>query len=217
MRITIMNASPKAENSATQQLIDRFIPFLKNEEYGILQVHAGMDENLALTAADLSDAWIIASPIYIDGLPSSMIALMDLLEAKAGKKGVKVGVILQCGFYEAENTEHTMELIRFWCERNDYIFLGGMGIGAGGALMNLKKSKTGSFFLKPLKPAYEALYHSLQSGTAETSYFSLAMPKRLYQWMAERQWKKAIQDQGLEARDLSYQPKDTNENVSKNI
>jgi multimeric flavodoxin WrbA len=79
MKITIMNASPKEENSASQQLIDRLIPFLKGNEYGVLQVRQGMDEDLALKAAELSDAWIIVAPMYLSSLPSSMIALMDVL------------------------------------------------------------------------------------------------------------------------------------------
>ena len=216
MRITIMNASPKGDNSTSKQLIDRLIPFLGEDEYGILHVNPNMDEKLALTAANLSDAWIIVSPIYISGLPSSMTALMDLLEAKAGRQGVKVAAILQSGFYEKENCQPAMELIQYWCRRNGYTFAGGFGLGGGSALQGMTKVKTGKSFLKPLRPAYQDLMQALRSGEEKENFFSIGMSKWFYVWMAERQWKKQIHAQGLETKDLAYQPKDTNENFSKN-
>lgn len=216
MRITIMNASPKKESSASQQLIDRLIPFLKEDEYGILQVNQNMDESLALTAANLSDAWIIVAPIYIYSLPSSMLAFLDDLEAKVRKKGVRVGAVLQCGFYEADNTKLAMQVIQQWCQRNGYTFAAGIGIGGGGCIQGLTKMPTGKLLMKPLKPAYENFVKALHGGEMSETYFSVPMPKGLYQWMAEGQWKKAIRQQGLEAKDLAYQPKGpANENVSK--
>lgn len=215
MRITIMNASPKKKNSSSQQLMERLIPFLNGEEYGILEVNPEMDEKLALTAASLSDAWIIVAPVYVDSLPSSMLAYMDLLEAKVRKKGIKVGAILQSGFYEAENTELAMELIRQWCAANDYTFAAGMGIGGGATLQKSAKIPTGRWYLKPFQKAYPVFVQALKDGTGEVQSFSIGMPKRLYTWMAERQWKKAIRSQGLEEKDLSYQPEETNENFSK--
>lgn len=144
MKITLMNASPKAEHSGSQQLIDRLIPFLKGDEYGILQVNPQMKEDLAVKAVMASDAIVIVSPIYVSSLPSSMLALMDVIEARVQKKELKVAVILQCGFYEAENTELAMELIKQWCRQNKYDFLGGIGFGGGGALLGMKDIPTES-------------------------------------------------------------------------
>lgn len=211
-----MNASPKEENSASQQLIDRLIPFLKGNEYGVLQVRQGLDEDLALKAAELSDAWIIVAPMYLSSLPSSMIALMDVLEAKICKKGIKVCGILQCGLYDPANTRMSMELIRLWCARNGYTYTGSVGIGAGACLNGLKKCPTGRYFLKALRPAYVSLVASLTSGEEKETFFSVGLPKWLYVYLAQRQWEKGILAQGLEKKDLAYQPKDTSENFSKN-
>ena len=215
MRITIMNASPKMENSSSHQLIERLVPFLNGQEYGILEVNPEMNEKLALTAASVSDAWIIVAPIYVGSLPSSMLAYMDLLEAKVRKKGIKVGAVLQSGFYETENTSPAMELIRHWCETNGYVFAAGMGIGGGAALQNMQKILTGKWFLKPFQKAYPAFVQALKEESGEIQVFSIGMPKWLYLWFAERKWKKAILAQGLERKDLAYQPEEKNENFSK--
>jgi multimeric flavodoxin WrbA len=207
MKITLMNASPKAEHSGSQQLIDRLIPFLKGDEYGILQVNPQMKEDLAVKAVMASDAIVIVSPIYVSSLPSSMLALMDVLEARVQKKELKVAAILQCGFYEAENTELAMELIKQWCRQNQYDFLGGIGFGGGGALLGMKDVPTGKLFLKQLPQAYEALYQSLHDGQAKENYFSIAMPKWLYAFIANHNWKTMIKAEGGSSKDLSARPK----------
>lgn len=210
MRITLMNASPKGKDSASQQLIDRFIPFLKDDEYGVLEVNPQMDEKLAELAVNASDAVVIFAPIYLDSLPCSALALMDVLEAKVRKKGLRVAAVLQCGFYEPENTEGAMEVLRQWCQQNEYVFTGGIGIGAGGALAGLKKVKTGRGLLKQLPKAYASLYEGLKTGKGNDSYFSLSLSKRLYTFFAELGWKMAVHQQGLENADLAYQPKGPN-------
>ncbi len=207
MKITLMNASPKAEHSGSQQLIDRLIPFLKGDEYGILPVNPQMKEDMAVKAVLASDAIVIVSPIYISSLPSSMLALMDVIEARVHRKELKVAAILQCGFYEAENTELAMELIKQWCQQNEYDFLGGIGFGGGGALLGMKDMPTGKMFLKQLPQAYEALYQSLHDGQEKENYFSIAMPKWLYTFAADHNWRSMIKASGLHPKDLAAKPK----------
>lgn len=208
MKITIMNASPKGTNSASQELIDRLIPYFKKKhEYGILQVNPEMKESFAVAAVNASDAVILVAPIYFSGLPSSAVALMDILEAKVQKKDLKVAAIVQCGFYEKENTEPAMELIRNWCTRNGYTFTGGIGMGGGGALQSLHNMETGEFLLSKLEPAYIDLIQGLVDGKEKVNFFSLPVPKWIYRMSANRMWKKQAEANGLEGRDLSRRPR----------
>lgn len=201
-----MNMSPKAESSTSQQLIERCIPFIKGNEYGILPVNSQMVEDVAIQVVQASDAIVIVSPIYCSGLPSSALALMDIIEGRIQKRKLTVGAILQCGFYESSQTQFAMRFIKLWCDRNEYSFVGGMGIGGGPAIQSMQSIQTGTMFLRPLKKAYIDLANALQDGKKRENYFSIGMPRWVYRAIVEKEWKKEIVAAGLKKEDLASRP-----------
>ncbi len=76
---------------------------------------------------------VLVMPLFVDGIPSHVLELMDLIQAHTQKEPFPLEVysILNCGFYEGEQCEYALEMVECWCLRCGFTFLGGRGIGAG--------------------------------------------------------------------------------------
>lgn len=207
MKITILNASPKAENSVSQQLIERMLPYLADEEYGILALNAQMDENFAVNVINASDAVILVAPVYMAGLPSSAVAGLDLIEAKFKKKDLKVSAVLHSGNYEKQNTVPALDLVRHWCTRNGYTYIGGVGIGGGEIISAMTKLPMEYGPFRRLDQAYTSLVQSLKDGAGKDTCFSILGPRWFYMHWIRRHWKKEAKKNGITSHELSQKAK----------
>lgn len=80
-----------------------------------------------------SDRVVLATPLYVDGVPSHVLRFLTALERRCAETGVSIDlyVLANCGFYEGRQTRCLMEQMEAWCERAKVKFRGGLGIGAG--------------------------------------------------------------------------------------
>lgn len=76
---------------------------------------------------------VMLMPLYVDGIPSHILDLMQKIEqeAKINPFTLKVYSIVNCGFYEGRQCEYALEMVECWCIRCGFTFMGGRGIGAG--------------------------------------------------------------------------------------
>ena len=76
---------------------------------------------------------VLVMPLYVDGIPSHVLELMEHIQGHIPKhpSSVKVYSIINCGFYEGAQCEYAMEMVECWCLRCGFQFMGGRGIGAG--------------------------------------------------------------------------------------
>ena len=98
MSIAIINGSPKKKKSATNILLEILKKNIPNESaetfYGLT------DETKA--ALEKSDVWVLAFPVYVDGVPSNLLQIMrDVDDLKIGNPNKKVFAIANCGFTQA--------------------------------------------------------------------------------------------------------------------
>lgn len=76
---------------------------------------------------------VLVMPLYVDGIPSHVLELMELIQSQTQREpfSLEVYSIINCGFYEGEQCEYALEMVECWCLRCGFTFLGGRGIGAG--------------------------------------------------------------------------------------
>ena len=128
-RIVMLNGSPKKKGSASEQYLNMIYENLDNnyyiEEYDMNKLTNSIKKSI-LNA----DMLIIATPLYIDCLPSHVIKfLMELGDNDIS--GKEAYFLVNCGFLEGVHTDVSVEILKNYCDYHHLIYKGSLGIGAG--------------------------------------------------------------------------------------
>lgn len=170
------------------------------------QVHAGDDE--ALSALASCDALVIGYPLYVDGLPSHLLALLDrLADSDSLAPDTRVYAISNLGFYEADQIMPSFDILRCWCSRAQVAWSGGVAVGGGGMIVPTKDSPRMGGLRRRRSHAIDGLIAAVRMGTdvdhaAELTGGSRAdapagvimapcpLPRPLYRLAAELRWRR---------------------------
>lgn len=132
MKTLVLSLSPKKRwsNSSYLASISRWFA---GRDSAILHYKGRKDVPRLL--AELKDGCrlVLVMPLYVDGIPSHVLELMEMIQAHTQKTPVRLKVysIMNCGFYEGVQCEYALEMVECWCLRCGFSFQGGRGIGAG--------------------------------------------------------------------------------------
>ncbi|MCL2298592.1 MAG: hypothetical protein FWC27_00395 [Firmicutes bacterium] len=123
MRVAFLNGSPNKGKGVTAMLL-RFL----EERLPGCKIVQGWDEPC--------DAYVIAFPLYVDGIPSGF--LRELVEHERDlPPGARVYAVVNNGFYEGGQNAAAISMVRNWCARA-WLFWGqGVGIGSGEILRHM--------------------------------------------------------------------------------
>lgn len=188
--IYLINGSSKGRESTSYALLDRL--------RGYLYQSVEITDIMELKGVNEGDRLIFAFPLYVDGLPSHVLAWLD----NADIPKADIYAICNCGFYEGKQCRHALAIMRNWCERKNLTWRRGAGIGGGPAI-----SAMGSLGEKgPLKNvcgALRMLAEDIAEGRGgENIYTSVCMPRAVYKMAGEMLWKKMAKNNGLKPGDL---------------
>ena len=209
MRIALINGSPKFKESGSGKLLE--IVKKAASEAGVSEfVEIKFRKLAAQTEEELSqmaeaDAWVFAYPLYVDGMPGHLLGVLRELErARLQNPQRKIYGICNCGFYEGEQNEPALDVLRNWSAKCGYIWGGAVGVGGGGATLSLTSmGKVGDLFMSPVTKALTALGQVAATGhTLESRYISIALPCWIYTFCAHDGWKKKIKAAGGKVEDL---------------
>ena len=151
-------------------------------------------------------AWVFACPLYVDGLPSHLLACLMELE-KQGLAGKTVYAVVNGGFYEGVQAEPALSVFENWGARAGHIWGGGGGIGGGGAVPELPPAEKGP--MASVRRALRGLAGRIAGGEAgENRYLTIAFPRFLYRMAAQLGWRRRIKANGGRARDLGRCPQE---------
>lgn len=209
MKIALINGSPKFKESASSRLLG--ISKEVATTCGVsefVEIHFRKGDTPTeeqLTQLSAADAWIFAYPLYVDGIPGHLLQVLRRLEtAGMSNPNRKIYGICNCGFYEGEQNESALEVLRNWSTKCGYIWGGAVGVGGGGATLSLTSMGTvGTVFMGPVSRAVEALGQAVAGNRIlETRYVSIALPRWIYTICAHDGWKKKIKAAGGKVEDL---------------
>lgn len=111
-----------------------------------------------------ADALVIAAPLYVDGLPAQVLRLMEALyERRCDEaRGLHVYVLSNLGFFESTQIKPLMNMVKNWCARMNFIYGGGVAVGAGGMMSVFRPVPLGKGPNKALGRAFVQLAQAIR-------------------------------------------------------
>lgn len=148
-----------------------------------------------------ADGAYLSFPVYADAIPGAAVEVLERLcayrreIAPDGAQGFFA--VANCGFPEPANCEAPLAMCRLFARQAGFAWLGGVGIGGGGLYEGRPLASMG-FMSAAARRALETKAGLLVSPTpsdmAQTGDILVPcpLPDRVYQWMADRGWQKAL-------------------------
>jgi len=208
VNIALINGSPKKKDSNSDALLHDLKSLFPAEHH----IKEFLLNKPTLTEAELKElqscsTWVFAQPLYIDGLPSHLLSCLCQMEREISTDEViRVYAIVNGGLYEGKQSQHALAIMESWCRRTGLQWGMGIGLGGGGGMKQMKGIPLGKGPKRALGKAYKVFAETILSqGVGENLYVSIALPRVLYKFLAERNWRKRFKENGGRARDLNRQ------------
>ena len=148
----LINCSLRGENANSKKFLDVIAGQLVDDAtiINLTSYENKLDElvDILMTGEKL----VFGMPLYVDGLPSQVVRLMELFE-KHCVYDKKVYVVSNMGFYESRQLANLMSMVKDWCKACGIEYCGGVAIGGGGMMGSVIKYGSNG----PGKNVYDSL------------------------------------------------------------
>jgi multimeric flavodoxin WrbA len=206
MKAAIINGSPKRQGGASEMIVTALQSRLTQAADCAICHAAEQNRDEIMGAFVDRNALIFVFPLYVDGIPSHLLRLLDethnfLADAAPG---AAVYCIVNNGFYEARQNSVALELMKNFCVRSGLKWGQGLGVGAGGMI---HAARIGRGPLKNLGKALDALAENiLNRKSADDHFVEPNFPKFLYKMIAHIGWRMQAKKYGLKTKQLYDRP-----------
>ncbi len=139
MKTVMIDASPKKKGSVSGHILNMQRIMLG----GIIikeKLRTPGDHTRILEQLRDADAVVFSLPLYVDGIPSHVLAFMEKMEAFCREHSLQLQlyVISNAGFIEGNQNRALMQVFENFCDRCKIGWGGGIGIG-GGVMVNVMR------------------------------------------------------------------------------
>lgn len=137
MKTVFINGSPKKKLSVSSYLLG-IIRLLVKGEVVKEQIRNKSDHERILESVKDADVVVFGLPLYVDGVPSHVLAFLKDMERFCLEHdiSVKVYALSNGGFIEGCQNKPLMQVFENFCKRSNLKWCGGIGIG-GGVMLNV--------------------------------------------------------------------------------
>ena len=155
-----------------------------------------------------SEVIILCVPLYVDGLPSQVIRLMESFQRSYSDGTKRIYVLANMGLYESRQLVNLFAAVRQWCSKMGFAYCGGLGVSAGELLGVLIEALP--FAFGPAKKVFEGLNLlacAVDSGQAAEEIYAepYHFPRSLYIHIANTNWSRTAKKNGIRPKDLYRQ------------
>ncbi len=139
MKTVMINASPKTKGSVSGHILNIQRIMLHGTVVKEKLRTQGDHDRILEQLRDV-DAVLFSLPLYVDGVPSHVLAFMEKMEAFCREHSLKLQLYVLCnsGFIEGNQNRALMRVFENFCHRCKIGWGGGIGIG-GGVMMNVMR------------------------------------------------------------------------------
>ena len=131
--VMLLNGSPRAPVSNSKRYAQLYLNYCKNAEY--FEITRKNQVELLEKMPEFSDVLLIF-PLYADGLPVSLLRFLEFWEENPPGKAPRVSVLINCGFYEPEQNDVAVEMVKLFCRQSGCGFGACLEIGGGEAILD---------------------------------------------------------------------------------
>lgn len=219
MTVTAINGSPKGAVSNSLEVISILKSMLPQDTvwHTVSSIKESRGEarnspvDPALTATDVL---FIAFPLYVDGLPASLMEYLERYASacsalpRTGKKQ-RVFAVANCGFYEGEQNRTVLEIVEHFCASAGLDWCGGAGIGTGEMILGIKNVSPEAGIRKPVFRAIALVASAMAAADgrlAEPVFAQHGFPWLMYKLAGEAGWRSRIRKSGLARKDIDARP-----------
>ena len=206
----ILVGSPRGlEKSASARLARLLLGPFSPEEWTIEWCHAhaavtrGEEHRRLIDLADRASLILLASPLYVDSLPSPTIEALQRLADHRGASDrpphVRFAALLNCGFLEPIHNLTCLQLCECFAREAQLEWSGGLMVGAAGMMRKRVE--------EALRAAGGSLASDLPvSAFAQESLATPVMPRWLYIHGGNFMWRAQAKKLGVGRKELRARP-----------
>jgi hypothetical protein len=189
VKVVILNGSPKKGYGASQRIAAALARTVSRLSDGptITMSSNGLGAEKLAESLRGAGALALVFPLYVGGLPSHLIELLDGLSV-AGYGQLTVYAVLNNGFWEARDNALALDMARHFCRQKGLRW--GQGLAWGGGGMISLVSDIGRFPFKGFIRELELLSVAMMKSAAGPDRFSQpSVPKFFYKASANLTWR----------------------------
>lgn len=207
-KTVLLNASMRTANGNSAKLAKQLAKRLDRETETVnLAAHLG---DLPGLMRELKDASVIVlcTPLYVDGLPSQLIRLMEAFRDGYEGDAKRIYVLANMGLFECRQLVNLFSAVRRWCVGMNFEYGGALGVAAGelaGVLMEMLPF--GMWPLQEVADGMKRLAEAVNTGSAmEDVYAEMHhFPRWIYVAVANSGWKRMAKKNGIDPKELFRQ------------
>lgn len=206
MTVALINASPKVKGSSSGILLNDLKACLGTRvDVEEISLRTGKLTAEIIEKLKKADTWVVAFPLYVDSLPSHLIDCLKQLEKMTWKsKNLSIYGIANCGFYEGNQAEPALNVLKNWCAKAGCAYKGSLGIGGGGAIAVSGNASGNTGMRMNIFKTMKKFAERIVKKEAEVNkYATVAFPRFVYKIAAQHSWRTMIKSNGGKKKDLS--------------
>ncbi|MBO4360561.1 MAG: flavodoxin family protein, partial [Eubacteriaceae bacterium] len=206
--ILILNVSMRAEKSNSAALSKLLIHKLnKDADTVYLRDHLKDHEGL-IQKMEGYGRIVLAMPLYVDGMPSQVIKLMETVRDSGSLRGKKIYLLANMGLYEVKQLRNMLSQVRLFCGQTGSACCGALAVSAGelvGGLLEIKGADR--LFLRKLTADLKDFASDIATGSSRSDILTgpNSFPRWLYIAIANSGWSRMAAQYGLKKKDLFRQ------------
>ena len=207
-RAVLLNPSMRADRANSYRFAKELSARLKKQhEIVNMRKYVNDPEGMMDVLNDVP-ILVLCTPLYVDGLPSQLIRLMERFEKEYHGLRKKVYVLANMGLYECSQLESLFDAVKQWCSEMGFDYCGGLGISAGELIGTLIEHipfrlGPGKKNARGMKKLAKAINTDAMIKDLYTQPFMF--PRSLYISIANGNWNTLAKRNGLDPKELYRQ------------
>ena len=197
-KMVLLNGSLRGDVSNSRKFLSKLAGSLEGEPEIVNLSVSRQDELVKMLSS--AGTIVLGMPLYVDGIPSQVLRVMERLEGRPGSRK-KIYVVANMGLYESKQIRNLLGMVKDWSDKCGYDYCGGVAIGAG-EMMGMVMGPKGP--AKNVVKGLDKLAAAINTSAMIEDFYADAhlFPRCLYILAANSGWPKGARKNGLKKRDL---------------